>query len=143
MWFFIFAWKNKKSNSIIFFKKIGQPRSLFCLFSFFSTNNLQKNCRLQRDSNSDRWSRRRAHWPLDHHHGTCSSYFYWRILIRLPGNDLHVVADVRLLAGVRVADELKEIELGLGLKKVVCDFESSLSLISMKQFLHYHFQKHP
>ena len=28
-----------------------------------------KNCRPQRDSNSDCQSRRRACWPLDHHHG--------------------------------------------------------------------------
>ena len=41
----------------------------FCLFSFFSTTILQKNCRLQRESNSDRRSKRRASWPLDHHHG--------------------------------------------------------------------------
>ena len=39
----------------------------FCLFSFFSTTNLQKNCRLQRESNSDRQSKRRTRWPLDHH----------------------------------------------------------------------------
>ena len=47
---------------------MGQPRSLFCLFSFFSnTNSTEKNCRRQRDSNSDRRSRRQG--PLDHHHG--------------------------------------------------------------------------
>ena len=29
----------------------------------------RKNWRCQRDSNSDCWNRRWAHWPLDHHHG--------------------------------------------------------------------------
>ena len=39
---------------------MGQPRPLFPLFSSYSH---------QQDSNSDRWSRRRGRWPLDHHHG--------------------------------------------------------------------------
>ena len=56
----------------------------FCLFSFFSNANLQKNCRHQRDSNSDRWSRRRARWPLDHHHGPYHHYSY-------PVSDLSVI----------------------------------------------------
>ena len=43
--------------------------NVFCLFSFFSITILQKHCRPQRDSNSDHQSRRRARWPLDHHHG--------------------------------------------------------------------------
>ena len=46
----------------------GPTLASFCLFSFFSITILQKNCRPQRDSNSDCWSRRRACWPLDHHH---------------------------------------------------------------------------
>ena len=46
--------------------KIFQPRPLFCLFSFFSNTILQKNCRLQRDSNLDRRISRRTRWPLDH-----------------------------------------------------------------------------
>ena len=54
----------------MFFKKWANPGLFFCLFSFFSITILQKNCRPQRDSNSDRWSRRRARWPLDHHHYT-------------------------------------------------------------------------
>ena len=53
---------------------------LFRLCSFFSNNFLQS----QRDSNSDRRSRRRARWPLDHHHsprhvflkGTSPASFY-------------------------------------------------------------------
>ena len=48
---------------------MGLPRPLFCLFSFFSLTILQKNCRPQRDLNWDRRIRRRACWPLDHHHG--------------------------------------------------------------------------
>ena len=40
----------------------------FCLFSFFSTATLQKNCRLKWESNSDRLSWKRARWPLEHHH---------------------------------------------------------------------------
>ena len=56
-------------RNALMFLKMGQPRPLFCLFLFFSITILQKNCRPQRDSNSDRRSRRRARWPLDHHHG--------------------------------------------------------------------------
>ena len=41
---------------------MGQPRPLFRLFLLFS------NTRLQWGSNSDRWRRRQACWPLDHHH---------------------------------------------------------------------------
>ena len=52
-----------------FFKKNGPTPASFSLFSSFQTQILQKNCRLQQDSNSDCWSRRRALWPLDHHHG--------------------------------------------------------------------------
>ena len=55
-----------------FFKKMGQPWPLFMfIFLFLSNTILQKNCRLQQDSNSDRRIRRRARWPFDHHHGTC------------------------------------------------------------------------
>ena len=57
-------------NTKSFFLKMGQPRHLFCLFSFFSNTILnKKNCRLQRDSNTDRQSR-----PLDHHHGPKVTY---------------------------------------------------------------------
>ena len=59
-----------------FFKKSGPTPASFCLFSFFSNKTLQKKCRLQRDSNSDRLSIRQAGWPLDHHHrpSTCNCY---------------------------------------------------------------------
>ena len=59
------------------------PASFLFLFSFFSITILQKNCRPQRDSNSDRWSRRRARWPLDHHHGPSE---YSLILLKLNVN---------------------------------------------------------
>ena len=36
----------------------------FCLFRSFQTQILQKNCRRQRDLNSDRWSRKHPRWPL-------------------------------------------------------------------------------
>ena len=50
--------------------KNGPTPASFCLFSFFSNTNVyRKNGRLQRDSKSDRRSRRRARLPLDHHHG--------------------------------------------------------------------------
>ena len=48
---------------------MGQPRPLFVYFRSFQTQILQKNCWLQRDLSLDCWSRRRAGWPLDHHHG--------------------------------------------------------------------------
>ena len=48
---------------------MGQPRHLFVYFRSFQTQILQKNCRRQQDSSSDRRSIRRARWPLDHHHG--------------------------------------------------------------------------
>ena len=54
---------------LFYFLKMVQPRPLFCLFSLFSITISQKNCRPQWDSNLDRRSRRRARWPLDHHHG--------------------------------------------------------------------------
>ena len=44
-------------GSKVFFINGPTPAS-FCLFSFFSTQIVQKNNRLQRDSNSDRRSRR-------------------------------------------------------------------------------------
>ena len=48
---------------LIYFKNGPSSASLW-LFSFFQ--NLY--CRFQRDSNSDRRSRRRARWPHGHHH---------------------------------------------------------------------------
>ena len=66
--------------SLSFQNKMCQPRNLF--YSFQITI-LHKNCRRQRDSNTDRWSRRRACWPLDHHrHGPkqkCAIFKKWAI----------------------------------------------------------------
>ena len=45
------------------------PLFSFRLFSFFSITILFKNCWLQRDSNSDLWSRSWIRLLLDHHHG--------------------------------------------------------------------------
>ena len=57
----------------LFILFMGQPRPLFVYFRSFQAQILQKNCRRQRDSNSDRRSRRQTRWPLDHHH--CPSSF--------------------------------------------------------------------
>ena len=73
--------------TVIIIFKMGQPRPLFCLFLFFSITILQKNCRPQRDSNSDRRNRRWARWPLDHHHGPgnhcrcCNCYYLFSLML--------------------------------------------------------------
>ena len=61
---------------------MGLPRSLFCLFFvLFKHKFYRKNCRCQQDSNSESRSRRRARWPLDHHHGlNIHSLFDWKSL---------------------------------------------------------------
>ena len=59
------AWRFNYPN---FFKKWANPVLFLIYFYSFQTQILQKNCRHQRDSNSDRQSRRRARRPLDHHH---------------------------------------------------------------------------
>ena len=57
-------WEKKRK---IFFTNV--PSSVYSLFTFvFLTLYGINCCRLQRDSNSDRQSRRRASWRLDHHH---------------------------------------------------------------------------
>ena len=44
-------------------------------FIYFQSILLDTYRRLRQDSKSDSQSRRRGHWPLDHHHGpTCSTY---------------------------------------------------------------------
>ena len=65
---------------IVHYKKGPIPAS----FWFFSNTILQKNCRLQRDSNSECWSRRRARWPLDHHHGPSFVHYCWSSLLQVP-----------------------------------------------------------
>ena len=48
----------------------GLFHSLFLLnFVFFKQVLHNENCRLQQDSNLDRWSRGQALWPHDQHHG--------------------------------------------------------------------------
>ena len=60
---------------------MGQPRPLFWfIFVLFKHKFYRKYRRLQWDSNSDRQSRRRARWPLDHHHGPFDNFFY-KVLI--------------------------------------------------------------
>ena len=44
------------------------PGLFLFIFVLFKHKFYRKNCRLQQDLNSDRWSRRRGRWPLDHHH---------------------------------------------------------------------------
>ena len=52
------------------FLKNWQTQPLFWLFSLFSNTKFTENkFKLQQDSNSDHRNRRRARWPLDHHHG--------------------------------------------------------------------------
>ena len=58
---------------------MGQARPLIVYFRSFQTQYYRKNWRLQRDSNSDRRSSRRARWPLDHRQGTLSYSVYERV----------------------------------------------------------------
>ena len=53
-------------KSIIY--QMGQIQPLFVYFRSSQITFLQKNCRCQRDSNSDCQSRRQTCWPLDNHH---------------------------------------------------------------------------
>ena len=55
---------------------LNGPTPSFLSFSLDLTTRFQKNWKLQRDSNSDRWSRRRARWPLDHHHGPSKAFIF-------------------------------------------------------------------
>ena len=58
---------NSAHNMYLIFN--GLNSASFFLFSLFSNTNLgnRKNCRLQRDSNWDCWTKRQERWPLDHH----------------------------------------------------------------------------
>ena len=61
---------------------MGNPRPLFVSF-FSNTNFTLKTVDDIRDSNSDRRRRRRARWPLDHHHGSwvgvAATSLYWTL----------------------------------------------------------------
>ena len=76
------SWRYEiKINKVSLFVFNGTTLASFCLFSFFLKHKcFGKNCRRQRDSNSDGQSRRRACWPLDHHHGPCS-VIVWLIMV--------------------------------------------------------------
>ena len=64
----------KEVSTQNFFLKMGQSQPLFVYFVLFKHKFYRKNCRRQQDSNSDLWSRRRARWPLDHHHGPLKTF---------------------------------------------------------------------
>ena len=75
----------RRQNLIVFqlFKKMKWPNLGLFLFIFddFRHKFYSKDCRLQRDSNSDRWNRRRA---LDRPHFLTSkslSSFFWRTTV--------------------------------------------------------------
>ena len=55
---------------------------LFNLFSFFTHNLQNKNCRLQQDSNLDRLSGMPALRPLDRNPRLLTSYLIWHIFIQ-------------------------------------------------------------
>ena len=57
------------SHSDRIMNELGSKQAYFVTFLFFTTTILHKNCRHQQDLNSDRHSRRRAHWPLHHQSG--------------------------------------------------------------------------
>ena len=65
----------KTRYKLIIFKNVPIP-AYFYLFSFFSNNLQNKNCWLQRDWNTDHWTRRQGRWPLYHHYGPLQAYFY-------------------------------------------------------------------
>ena len=55
--------------------RVFGKQKFFQEFVLFN-NNFTENCRPQRDSNSDRRSRRPARWPFDHHHGPRSIHVW-------------------------------------------------------------------
>ena len=57
-----------RKGCVLFGMHFSQSKKHVYLILFFSKKNFKKYCRLQQDSNSDRQSRRRACWPLDHNH---------------------------------------------------------------------------
>ena len=69
---------------------------LFLFFCSLHTLILMKNCRRQRDSNSDRQRIRRARWPHDHHHhgpiyslGLSLSPYYFFVSVSLHLHSFH------------------------------------------------------
>ena len=62
-------WNLKSTSKCLFFKWANPALSLFYCCRSFQQQLEEKDCRLQRDSNSDHRSRSREHWPLDNHRG--------------------------------------------------------------------------
>ena len=66
-------------------KKFQGTNSIWCtsfyllLFHLFSNNLQNINYTPQQDSSWDRWSRRRARWPLDHYHHHCQLMYKFRL----------------------------------------------------------------
>ena len=67
-WCLLFRMCHCPNNS--FFKWANSGLFLL-IFVLFKHKFYRKNCRLQRDSNSDHHRRWQARWPLNHHHGHC------------------------------------------------------------------------
>ena len=64
-----FLWMNSENSRFPLDLKKGANSGLFVfIFVLFKHNFTEKTVRFLRDSNWDRRSRRRVHWPLDHHH---------------------------------------------------------------------------
>ena len=58
-----------------YLKNLANPGLFLFIFVLFKYKFYRKNCRREQYSNSDHRSRRRARWPLDHHH--CCKYFMY------------------------------------------------------------------
>ena len=76
-WCLLFRMCHCPNNS--FFKWANSGLFLL-IFVLFKHKFYRKNCRLQRDSNSDRQRRWRARWPLNHHHGHCPNNCFDQLL---------------------------------------------------------------
>ena len=61
-----------RSNGLVLYTK--KVRANTGIFLFISINILQRNCKLEHDSNTDHWSRRWTHWLQDNHR-----YLDWTI----------------------------------------------------------------
>ena len=77
-------------QQVLFLKNRPTPGSSFLfIFVLFKHKFTEKNCRRKKVSNSDRRSRRRACWPLNHHHGP-QVLFLACLLFRSSSSDLHL-----------------------------------------------------
>ena len=66
---------------------MGQPRPLFHVLLSFRTENFSS----QQDSNSDRRSRGRERWPLDHHHGHRILKLLMLVLVKIKGETVAIL----------------------------------------------------